>query len=192
MSELFPSLVDSLEARWFIPGPLAPEADAWFARLGPSLSPETRTDRYLIPTESDDLGLKVREGTIQAKQRTATLGLRPLAPDATARIEAWRKWTLGTAGDTPEAGWLDVVKTRRQRYITADPSTCALELSEIRARDSRWWSVCLEASGETLEARLAVLRDAAGRWLGGAPRLAPEASMGYPAWLRSVASGAEM
>lgn len=189
MSGPLSPVIDSLEARWFVPGPLAPEASDWFERLGSEIAPEARTDRYLIPTESDDLGLKVREGTVQAKQRIGAIGVRPLAPEATGRIEAWRKWTLGRAEHSPEAGWADVAKVRRQRALVllARGARCALELSEVYVGDSRWWSVCLEASGESPHARWMALRAASRRWLPSAPPLPAEASMGYPAWLRRVA-----
>lgn len=183
------SVADSLEARWFMPGPLPPEAAAWFESLGPSVTPEARTDRYLVPVRSEELGLKVREGAVQAKQRTAALGLRPLAPGAVGRVEAWRKWTLGTSEQTPEAGWIDVAKVRRQRTLVLVPGAarCALEVSEIEAGGEAWWSVCLEASGARGGGRWRALRAAARRWLGSGPALAAEASEGYPAWLLRVA-----
>ncbi len=171
-----------------MPGPLAPEAEAWFASLGPEVPEETRTDRYLIPTESADLGLKIREGTIQAKQRIATGGARPLAPEARGAVEAWRKWTLGAADVVPENGWVDVIKSRRQKpaVLLARGARCALELSELEIGGAKWWSVCLEASGESPRARWMVLRESARRWLRAAPALPAECSMGYPEWLRSA------
>ena len=181
-------VTDSLEVRWFVRGPLAPEAEAWFASLGPDVADETRTDRYLVPTESDDLGLKIREGTVQAKQRVGAFGMRPLAPGACGGVEAWRKWTLGSAGTVPGEGWIDVVKSRRQRPVVllGRHARCALELSELDARGEAWWSVCLEASGASPRARWMALRESARLWLRAAPSLNEEHAMGYPAWLRRL------
>lgn len=179
--------ISTLEVRWFLPGPVPPEAETWFASLGPEGTPESRTDRYLIPTESDDLGLKIREGRVEAKQRVGSLGIRAMA--AGGRVEAWRKWSLGPADDIPEAGWVDVAKTRRQRVaVLMGPSArCALELAEIQTGGSRWWSVCLEASGPASRTRWAVLRAGVRRWQLNALSLPAKASEGYPAWLHLVA-----
>ena len=191
-----PSVTDSLEARWFVAGPLAPDLRAWFDALGPPVPPEARTDRYLVPAESDSLGLKIREGTVQAKQRTGLLGLRTLAPGVRATAESWRKWTLGTAVFTPVDGWVDVHKTRRQRTLVLvgrgraargrgpTGGRCALELSEVEIGGQVWHSVCLEASGASASVRWAALRGAARRWLPSAPPLPAAALMGYPEWLR--------
>lgn len=177
----------TLEVRWFLPGPLPPEAEEWFASLGPAPSSESRTDRYLVPAESDDLGLKLREGRVEAKQRTSSWGRREGA--AGGLVEAWRKWSLGVADEPPETGWLDIAKTRRQRaaVLLGTGARCSLELAEVAVGGARWWSVCLEASGASSRERWALLRAGARRWRLGTLPLPPSASMGYPAWLRRVA-----
>lgn len=175
-------MLPTLEARWFLPGAIPETAAAWFDSLGPDVTPESRTDRYLVPTESNDLGLKVREGRVEAKQRTRTLR----ATLANGRVEAWRKWSLGTADAHPEPGWLGVAKTRRQRHVRiAGRARCSLELAALAVGSETWWSVCLEASGETAAARWRALRAGAERWGVGELALPPDASKGYPEWLRA-------
>ena len=179
-------MVPSLEVRWFLPGPVPPAARAWFEGLGDHVEPESRTDRYLVPTESEDLGLKVREGRVEAKQRTGRLEASTWGR-ATARPEAWRKWTLGLATEEWLAeGWCDVAKTRVQRWVRDGEAACALELADVEVGGEAWWSVCLEASGGDATSHARVLDAAARRWLGrpDAPALGADAALGYPAWLR--------
>ena len=182
-------MIESLEVRWFQRGPAPNPVQAWFEALGPPGAPESRTDRYLIPTESDDLGLKVREGRVEAKQRTKR-GKRGQWGSAEASPALWRKWSLGLATGTPLApGWVDVVKTRRQRWVQREGAACALELAEVVLDGALWWSVCLEASGGDDMGRQRVFQEAAGRWLGrsDAPLLSHDAACGYPTWLRREA-----
>ncbi|MEO0558505.1 MAG: hypothetical protein AAF170_10010 [Bacteroidota bacterium] len=179
-------MIESLEVRWFLPGPIPRSVHDWFEALGETLADEARTDRYLIPTESDSLGLKVREGRIEAKQRIETGELCQWGA-AEASPGTWRKWSLGLATDATLApGWADVAKRRRQRWVKGDGAACALELAEVVLEGKTWWSVCLEASGGEPVARQRVLWEAAGQWLDrpDAPALSTDAACGYPAWLR--------
>jgi hypothetical protein len=183
---IFTRMTLSLEVRWFLPGPIPELAGRWFDALGPPVQEVSRTDRYLVPTESEDMGLKVREGRIEAKQRTET-GARRAWGAVEARPEAWRKWTLGLATDARLApGWVDVPKTRRQRWVALQPAACALELAEVTLDGAVWWTICVEASGGDVVDRQRVFLEAAGRWLdrSDAPVLPFEAALGYPAWLR--------
>ncbi len=174
------------EARWFQPGEIPAAARAWFDGLAAPAGPETRTDAYLVPA-SPALGVKLREGQIEAKRRTGTLA--PLVVGrAEAPVEAWAKWSFPLAHAAGEAGggsvgdeWVEVRKTRWQHTLGA----CALELSRVEVAGAPWWSVCLEATGESGAARRAALADAARQWLGGrnGPALPRPLAMGYPAWL---------
>lgn len=177
----------TLEVRWFLPGPLPETVDTWFARFGPPVAPETRTDRYLTPTD-DALGVKLRDGALEPKRRDAVLG--PLAVGrAAGTVEAWTKWSFALAdAATPGAGWVAVTKTRRQREIEVGRARCHLDLTEVTVGDGAWWSVCLEADGATAAERRVALGAGAARWLGtdDAPDLSAETSMSYPAWLRAL------
>ena len=174
------------EARWFVRGATPADVAAWFDALGPAATPETRADRYLAPA-SDALGLKLREGRIQAKRRDGPAG--PLrAGRAAAPLETWTKWSFALGEEAPpDDGWIDIRKTRRQHEHEAGDGTCRLELSEVAVGGDVWWSVCLEADGPDAASRQRALATAAARWLGrpDAPALPAEAAMGYPAWLRA-------
>ena len=185
-------MLPTLEVRWFFPGPLPAAAAAWFDGLGEPVEEEARTDRYLVPTEGDALGVKVREGRIEAKQRTARAEASAWGR-ATARPETWRKWSFELAADEGEAlddAWTEVAKARRQRWLQFDGAVCALEISTVRCDGDAWWSVCLETAGERAADRQRALHGAAARWLdrADAPALPQAAAQGYPAWLRDRAS----
>ena len=175
------------EARWFVRGATPADVAAWFDALGPPVEAQSRTDLYLAPT-SDALGLKLREGRVEAKRLDGPAG--PLnAGRAAAPLETWTKWSFALEEDVaPSGGWVAIEKTRRQREHEAGDGTCRLELSEVTVGDDVWWSVCLEAEGPSAEARRRALATAAARWLGrpDAPALPADAAMGYPAWLRAL------
>ena len=186
-SSSLPPPLRTTEARWFVRGAPPTDVAAWFDALGPAVEAESRTDRYLAPA-SDALGVKLREGRIEAKRLDGPAG--PLdAGRAGAPLETWTKWSFVLDADAaPGAGWVAVEKTRRQREHEAGEGTCRLELSEVTVDGDAWWSVCLEAEGPSAETRRRALESAAARWLGrpDAPALPADAAMGYPAWLRSL------
>ena len=176
------------EVRWFHAGRAPAAVAAWFDALGPPVEAASRTDRYLRPTD-DALGVKLREGRVEAKRRDGTAG--PLAAGrAEATVETWTKWSFALS-EAPVVGetWVEVAKTRRQREHAAGDASCRLELSEVEVGGAAWWSVCLEADGPNAEARQRALAEAAARWLGraDAPALAAADARGYPAWLMEVA-----
>ena len=178
------------EVRWFAEGAVPAAVAAWFDALGDPVGEDVRTDRYLGGT-GDGLGLKVREGRVEAKRFEGAGGAGRVRG---VEAETWAKWLLPTAGDPAPPGWVAVRKRRRQRRAEAAGGSCAVEVSEVEAGGPQtggavWWSVCLEASGPTAEARRAALAHGAALWLGrdDAPALPPGAAMGYPAWLARVA-----
>lgn len=172
------------EARWFFRGAVPAPVRAWFDALGEPVETEARTDHYLAPS-GDGLGVKVREGRLEAKRRDGAGG-RLRVGRAASDVASWSKWSFALAeGAEPVGPWVEVAKRRRQRERAAAGGACALELAEVAVGGEAWWSVCLEATGPTEGARRAALVEAAGRWLGrdDAPALPAEAALGYPAWL---------
>ncbi|WP_412068950.1 hypothetical protein [Rubrivirga sp. IMCC43871] len=181
----------TLEVRWFHPGPIPGPVAAWFDALGEPVADEARTDRYLAPS-SDALGVKLREGRIEMKRRDGMAG--PVAAGASrTTAEAWTKWSFALAESVGELDgpWLAVAKRRRQRVLELTTGQCALELSAVTVGVAAWWSVCLEAEGDTVDRRRTSLAAGAARWLGvaDAPALTADAAFGYPAWLRKATGG---
>ncbi|MDX1418885.1 MAG: hypothetical protein R3181_02865 [Rubricoccaceae bacterium] len=185
------------EVRWFLRGPLPEAAVRWFEAVAGDRAWEERTDRY-VRTAATDLGVKWREGRVEAKRRTATLGEARLADEAAGRVERWRKWSYPTDEAAPATDdWVAVHKRRMNRPFAVEDGVrpieseadaeagCSLEVSEARVAGAVWWSICFEAWG-TDEAALpdALRRTAAQAFGGGVPIPLPAArAMGYPAWL---------
>jgi hypothetical protein len=190
------------EVRWFVEGALPGAARAWFHALAPGVPAEPpRTDRY-VPTAAEDLGVKVRQGRVEVKQRTGEVGLERWGT-VEGRVEAWRKWSLDLAADARPTDWVSVQKRRwlvtfrvRSGAVAPVPQGTVpskgvnVEVSAIRAGKQRWWGVCLESFGPGEASRLRALRRVAAHVFAGGPPpgLGAGASMGYPAWLARAAA----
>ncbi|NIV28827.1 MAG: hypothetical protein GWN58_04720, partial [Anaerolineae bacterium] len=60
----------TLEARWFMRGSIPHEVREWFARGEPApIHEPPRMDHYLRLQRSNALGIKLREGRLEIKQR---------------------------------------------------------------------------------------------------------------------------
>jgi hypothetical protein len=200
-------MLSTVEARWFLAGRLAEEAQQWFERTGPVTKAIPRTDIYLCLPGMTSIGIKLREAKFEVKRRDVDFGLVPLGSRVTGRLGLWRKWSFTVAGtertEAPDDGWISVEKRRRLRKyaideiagLTAvDPDSfpergCSIELTEIRVRDVEWWSVGFEAFGQD-EARLrSTLEVIASTCLESQdhPALHAENSLDYPEWLAGLA-----
>jgi hypothetical protein len=202
----------SVEVRWFHAGSVSADVWSWFAGGAyPPLRQAPRIDRYLRLAKGKRLGIKLREGLLEVKQRTRTYGRVEFHPHAVGRVEAWRKWSFPLAGggqtldslgiQTP--AWIAVSKQRDLRIYRVGPGDrvsalpsgnwsmqgCALELCAVQAGGSLWWTLGFEAFGPkaTLESnlRLVAVHVLGGRWV---PKLAEDDSFGYPAWLAMLAA----
>ncbi len=196
------------EVRWFFKGEIPPPVTAWFeAQVCTLPAQPPRIDYYLRLRDDDSLGIKLREGRIEVKQREGAGELIHLGEQAAGWVESWRKWSFSLAeaetAVTETAHWLGVWKRRRwclfdvreNGRIIPTPTTaileqgCACELTEIRLADSAdwWWSLGFEAFGETDGRRERLLR-VAQQFLepANAPVLAVDNSYSYPAWLQMV------
>lgn len=202
----------SVEVRWFGMRRTPIELEEWFGSSGGRPAETScRTDRYLWLCDTDALGIKLREGRLEIKQRTIDSGVLAFPGGARGRVEAWRKWCCSAAGESDvawpgddESGWIDVVKERRLRSFKqlsdgslagcrADeypPAGGHLELTRLdvaEARPRHWWTLGAEAFGSS-DDLFALLRRLIGH---DAPRTLPAAlagtvSCGYPAWLRQA------
>lgn len=197
------------EIRWFFAGPIPPTTAAWFNTqvCGLPVQPP-RTDFYLRLAEGAALGIKLRQGRIEVKQREGAGTAVQIGAQAAGLVESWCKWSFELAetgeGVTGTDQWIGVWKLRRWclfgvgengRITPALPDTipeqgCACELTAVRlvgAAES-WWSLGFESFGGTTAARRESLFVAAEQLLGrpGAPSLPVEQSYSYPQWLQLV------
>jgi hypothetical protein len=195
----------TIEVRWFQHGQIPPEVRAWYGRIGPLPEEQPiRVDHYLHLPDHDSLGIKLREGRLEIKQRQRQVGVVRFDEQLAGLVERWRKWSFSLAHNEPtvpepNGAWIAVEKRRRlRRYrVTADRQVevasaepaqgCELELSRIKAADQQWWSLCFEAFGDeaTLQENL---RQVVNHVLAASepPILKANASCGYPVWLRLV------
>jgi len=83
------------EIRWFLEGPAPSEAWAWFDGLPGKnrTAAYPRQDIYLAVPGRDDLGLKLREGRLEIKVRSAAqTGVRLLGGRISGTCEDWEKF----------------------------------------------------------------------------------------------------
>ena len=199
-------MLTTQEVRWFFKGLLPPGVMNWFYQADPKpAGSAAREDLYLRLPESQTLGVKVREGRIEIKQRLQDFGVVNLHERVAGYMEQWRKWGFALVEDVetiPQLGqsaeWIGVAKERRLRKyeITKTEAVgaipidllvargCAAELGEIRVAGETWWSLCFEAFGEIATLQDNLLRVAAHVFQGeGTPRLEAKDSLSYPGWL---------
>jgi hypothetical protein len=203
----------TVEVRWFYPGQTPSPLLAWFHQVeGEAEAQPCRVDHYLRLKATEALGIKLREGRIEIKQRQRRLGLVRFHERVAGQVEAWRKWSFaltgagaGLAGSlVPASAWIAVEKERTLllfrvagggRIVSLPPASyeaygCGLELTRIRAKGAAWWSLGLEAFGQeaTLqESLVTVARHLLASEAG--PHLDSAASCGYPRWLNLPGSG---
>jgi hypothetical protein len=83
----------TLEIRWFFSGSIPHDFNHWFTSLGESRSVDARVDHYLAGT-GPLLGIKVREGSLEIKQRQQHHGRQDFAPALSGMVESWTKWRV--------------------------------------------------------------------------------------------------
>lgn len=199
----------TVEVRWFYAGPIPTEVLEWFQ--WEAWTPEDqpyRVDRYLRLEGMRSLGIKLREGRLELKQRHRSYGIVHFDERISGFVESWRKWSFGTTESgarldillAPDSSWIDVQKERKLRryqlakdgWVVSDlerypPQGCNLELTSIMIGQRPWYSLGLEAFGD--EGRLVEdLHTVAQHALvqGAAPTLSHKDSYSYPAWLETV------
>jgi hypothetical protein len=201
------------EVRWFWQGDVPHAALDWLdTRPGGAPTEETRTDHYLIVSTTDTLGIKLREGQIEIKQRTGPARPTHLSDQAYGLTESWTKWSFGLARERPvlnqviaSGAWTGIKKTRwlKEYRITETGSAeflgpgenakevCALEIAQVTVLDahaqSRWWTLGLEASGDEKQLTRTLHRTATDLLSLPLPRaMREENSSSYPKWLRRL------
>jgi hypothetical protein len=197
----------TVEVRWFYHGPIPPPVEAWFERRPGNVERQpSRVDHYLRLSDSDELNIKLRQGRIEVKQRTAPPRVTQFHKHVAGALEAWRKWSFELAGRaegrsrslSPSSAWIAVRKARRLRTyqvtggldLAAQPTPetpdrgCELELTQVDVMGQTWWTMAFEAFGPEASIQENLLLVA--KWVFGndePPRLRANASHGYAAWL---------
>ncbi|UCF05164.1 MAG: hypothetical protein JSV33_14800 [bacterium] len=203
-------MVPSLEVRWFREGTAPDEVLEWFLHGEPVPgTPETRTDCYLRTRCGGSLGLKLREGRIEVKQRQHRFGERRFHETVWGEPELWYKWSyeLADPGEPflePATGrplWIAVRKRRwlRRYRIAGDGSVgaveagrwcesgCELEFTTIEVGDGRWWTIGFEAYGgeEVLQDNLLLVAEHVFS-AAEPPAFDSSHSFGFPFWLERL------
>ena len=134
----------TMEVRWFYEGTVPPEVLEWFQQgtRKPEEQPR-RVDYYLRLTDGDSLGIKLREGRIEIKQRHRQCGVVCLHKRATGVVEHWRKWSFGLAEAYGEPAsvaaaapsWIGVGKRRRLRTYRLTRGKEAVTVSALETID---------------------------------------------------------
>jgi hypothetical protein len=192
----------SVETRWFYPGTIPAQVVLWF-QDGLAMSEPSRIDTYLHTPGVRDLGIKLREGRIEIKQRTGIFGLNTFHPRATGMVESWHKWSflLNAADaetDMQTGFWIPVSKERmtRRYHIMPDGSLRAIpawlfplqrssiEIANIILAGAAWWSFGLEVIGTDADL-VKVLQTTAALVFkkSGFTDFRGEESYSYPQWL---------
>lgn len=196
---------DTLEVRWFVDGHPPDAVTDWIKSLGAEAE-SVRTDLYLV---SDDpaMNVKLREGKVQTKHRIGDRTPIQFADNVEGIQERWVKWSFPTVeqhhdlfDEDPTGLWVPVHKERLRlvlspddqtnrfsRLIEPDPAEAKIELTEVRSRGQRAWTICMESEGRP-EALPATLQQAGNHIFstGSPPALAPDHSFGYARWLQAV------
>ena len=201
----------TVEVRWFYRGPIPPPVKAWFERGGPGVERQpVRVDHYLQLPSGDNLNIKLRQGRIEIKRRTAPARMTQFHERAAGAVEAWQKWSFelaapdsaGTRCLSPPSAWIPVRKARRLRTYqvtgglagAAEPASetpdrgCEVELTHVDVLGETWWTLAFEAFGPEAGLQETLLL-VAERVFGDdePPQLRANASYGYAAWLGTIA-----
>ena len=195
-----PSVLDTTELRWFVPGALPSHVSSWFNAS--NRSPNERCDTYLLEGSSD-VGVKRRfRETLELKVRASLDEHIELGSGLVGSLEAWRKWS--PAEDLVEIGsdgqWTDVCKSIVKRRFAIDGTEralspgvqptgagCDIEIAAVTVGDTEWWTFAFAAFGPVETRREALIAS----WQAltadaECPELfAPQTAraMGYPEWL---------
>ncbi len=205
-------MFSTVEVRWFHQGEIPVDIQTWFSQIaGKKAEPITqspRTDIYLLQNGNANLGVKLREGRIEIKQRTQEFGNATFASNVVGVVEGWRKWsylvdptqTNYLSARFLGASWQRVSKERSlYSFQISGQNTetvkmpdysiggCNIELTHIKCNGEVWWSLGLEAFGDenSNESKLTI----AAKYLFSeeqTPTLSAQNSYGYPHWLELV------
>ena len=199
-------MLPTSEIRWFKKGPVPQHLNEYLS----TCAIKERDDFYFVIPGLEDLGLKLREGNVEAKYRYHTLAVLPDNIKAcNGYTEHWGKWSfrLDETDDNmkdilnrPHV-WIKVKKARRFKKIevTKDNKVqevpedsfinqgCNVEITEVTVFDEAWYTFCFEAfgQGKNTDNNLALVFEYVSGHLN-LDFLDKSSSYGYPQWLQMV------
>jgi hypothetical protein len=157
------------EMRWFLPGGVPGNIVDHLERLPGKLEKQPeRTDVYFLMNGLPNLGIKLREGRIELKKRTAVHDVFS-SGEKTGQVESWLKWSIQATGamnpfqamfQNPKH-WVNIRKTRTlvkfginpDGIVTLPPEDgypengIAIEASVLEIKQTSWWTLGLECFG---------------------------------------------
>lgn len=198
------------EVRWFLPRVVPDRVWHWIdGQTKMPTGQPPRTDYYLRIAYGDALGIKLREGRIEVKQRQAQQRIAHFGKSA-GHVEQWCKWSFSLAeaetvtavlGDDLPA-WIGVHKARKVRTFQLQNGTvvdvsgqdsleqgCGWEVAQVRLGKTAepWWSIGFEAFGPERSELLRIVTKYCLE-MDAAPALKLDDSFSYPQWLQNVVS----
>jgi hypothetical protein len=201
---------DTLEVRWFVEDAPPTSVVDWIETLGAEAE-TARTDLYLV-CRDPAMNVKLREGKVQTKHRIGDRTPIEFADRVRGVQERWVKWSFPTVeqhhdlfDDDPTGFWIPVHKERLQlevepekqanlldHMIESDPASAKIELTEVRAEDTRAWTICMEAQGRP-DALPGTLQQMGNHLFsqGQPPTLPADHSFGYTRWIQRLTGIAE-
>ncbi|MBC8503531.1 MAG: hypothetical protein ISR58_17985 [Anaerolineales bacterium] len=88
-------MFSTVEVRWFYQGVIPSDIQTWFDQkvvegIEPINQP-SRTDQYLLQGHNASLGVKLREGRVEIKQRVQEYGYAEFGPAVTGIVKGRKK-----------------------------------------------------------------------------------------------------
>lgn len=196
----------STEIRWFFDKENSRIID-WFARKEISFqSIQKRTDHYLRYGQ-EDIGIKLREGKVEIKKRTAGPEVLEAGSHATGYRESWTKWSFGIDRQDPWADKIINLQIGKQEWTAVDKwrlgvkrtfddlghlvfkpinelvsSACQIEFTRLLINGKTYFTFGIEWYGETFVPLEASTLDE----ILGDSVFSIDRSMGYAAFLMTV------
>ena len=190
--------LSTTEVRWFFQGFIPTEVQDWFDGFAKPIVQPVRTDLYL-PGLDASIGIKLREGNLEVKHRTAVHGVVDFSRNVSGLVESWVKW--GFEVQDENLPWVRVQKNRQIFYFTvSDQGEVHLndqdilpeqgggvEVASVKLNDLDWWTVGLEVIGP-VDKQLDVLNIHGATLFNNLVNysLQIESSSAYPKFLQSV------
>jgi hypothetical protein len=194
------SVLHTIEARWFFDDQPFSETDHFAAvHQAPA-----RCDWYALPSD-DGCGIKIREGRLETKLRSKTLGECKFDESTSGIVETWSKWSvLLDPNEAPSnqllvsTNWGAVTKLRYvRRFEVIDQKAvetldqpangCSFEITKLTINDRTFWTTGFEAVGldasvqQNLQCVFKLIQTEKPL-----PMLTAKQSLGYPEWLNRV------